>query len=148
MATPILVGYNAERGDRAPLEFGLAAAGFTGAPLIVATVHSSGAELDAVAAGVVEEQLEEGPRESLEHLADELGQQGINADCRLLPGRSAARALHEAAEEFGAGLLIVGSTQRAGIGRVLPGSTVERLMHGAPCPIAVVPRSWERGSGL
>jgi nucleotide-binding universal stress UspA family protein len=148
MAKPILVGYDAERGDRAPLEFGLAAAGFTGAPLIVATVHSSGAELDAAAAGVVEEQLQAGPGESLDHLADELGQQGINVDCRSLSGTSAARALHEAAEEFGAGLLVVGSTKRVGIGRVLPGSTVERLMHGAPCPIAVVPRSWQRGAGL
>jgi hypothetical protein len=32
MAKPILVGYDAGRGDRAPLEFGLAAASFTGAP--------------------------------------------------------------------------------------------------------------------
>jgi len=31
---------------------------------------------------------------------------------------------------------------------VLPGSTAQRLMHGAPCPIAVVPHGWERGGGL
>src|SRR6185295_734054 len=30
-------------------------------------------------------------------------------------------------------------------GRVLPGSTADRLMHGAPCPIAIVPHEWEDG---
>jgi nucleotide-binding universal stress UspA family protein len=148
MTKPILVGYEAGRGDRAPLEFGLAAASFTSAPLIVATVHSSVAGLAGMGAGVVEEQLEEGPGESLDHLAEELRDQGVDADCRSLSGTSAARALHEAAEELGAGLLVVGSTERGGIGRVLPGSTAQRLMHGAPCPIAVVPRSWQRDGGL
>ena len=148
MTKPILVGYEAGRGDRAPLEFGLAAASFTSAPLIVATVHSSVAGLAGVGDGVVDEQLEEGAGESLDRLAEELRDQGVDADCRSLPGTSAARALHEAAEELGAGLLVVGSSERGGIGRVVPGSTAQRLMHGAPCPIAVVPRSWQRGDGL
>ena len=96
----------------------------------------------------VEEQLGEGPGESLDRLAEELRQQGVNVDCRSLRGTSAARALHEPAEEFGAGLLVVGSTKRDAVGRVLPGSTAQRLMHGAPCPLAVVPHSWQRGDGL
>ena len=148
MGKPILVGYDTGRGDRAPLEFGLTAAGFTGAPLIIAAVHSSVAGVGAADAGVVEDQLEHDAGEPLDHLADELRQQGVNVECRSLAGTSAARALHEAAEESGAGLLVVGSTERGAIGRVLPGSTAERLMHGAPCPIAVVPRSWQRGGGL
>jgi nucleotide-binding universal stress UspA family protein len=148
MSKPILVGYDDRRGDRAPVEFGLAAAAFTGASLIVAAVHRSVAALDGAGVGVVEDQLEEGPGESLDRLADELRQEGINVDCRSLAGTSAARALHGAAEESGAGLLVVGSTDRGGIGRVMPGSTAERLMHGAPCPIAVVPHSWQRGGGL
>jgi nucleotide-binding universal stress UspA family protein len=149
MTKPILVGYEAGRADRAPLEFGLAAASFTGAPLIVATVHSSATRLAGGRAGVVEEELdEEALGESLDRLAEELRAQGVDADCRSLLGTSAARALHEAAEEPGAGLLVVGSTERGGIGRVVPGSTAERLIHGAPCPIAVVPRSWQRGDGL
>jgi nucleotide-binding universal stress UspA family protein len=148
MARPILVGYDAGRGDRAPLEFGVAAAGFTGAPLIVADVYSNAAAVGGAGVRALEEQLEEGIGESLDRLADELRAQGVDVECRSLPGTSAARALHEAAAESGAGLLVVGSTERGGIGRVLPGSTAERLMHGAPCPIAVVPRSWQPGGGL
>ena len=65
-----------------------------------------------------------------------------------LNNTSAARALHEAAEERDAGLLVVGSTDRGAVGRVLVGSTAERLMHGAPCPIAIVPHGWQAGAGL
>jgi nucleotide-binding universal stress UspA family protein len=148
MTKPILVGYDAGRGDRAPLEFGLATASFTGARLIVAAVHSGAAGLGRAGAEVIEEQLDEGWGETMDHLAEELRDQGVDADCRSLSGTSAARALHEAAEELGAGLLVVGSTERGGIGRVVPGSTAQRLLHGAPCPIAVVPRAWQRGDGL
>ena len=40
MANPILVGYDPGRRDRAPVDFGIAAANFTGAPLIIAAVHA------------------------------------------------------------------------------------------------------------
>ena len=148
MTKPILVGYEAGRGDRAPLEFGLAAASFTSARLIVASVHSGAAGLGRAGAEVIEEQLDEGWGEGLDRLAERAAGTGRRRRCRSLPGTSAARALHEAAEELGAGLLVVGSSERGGVGRVVPGSTAQRLLHGAPCPIAVVPRSWRRGDGL
>jgi nucleotide-binding universal stress UspA family protein len=55
---------------------------------------------------------------------------------------SPARALTHAAEETGADLVVVGSTHRAVLGRVFPGSVGERLLHGAPCPVAVSPRRY------
>ena len=45
MPKPILVGYGPSSPDHAPVEFGTAAARFTGAPLIVASVHSSSTAL-------------------------------------------------------------------------------------------------------
>jgi len=53
-----------------------------------------------------------------------------------------ARALHGLAERIGAALIVVGSTHRGAIGRVMPGSTGERLMHGSPCPVAIAPRGY------
>ena len=44
----------------------------------------------------------------------------VAVDYVELKGSSAARALHEAAEERDAGLLVVGSTARGAVGRVLP----------------------------
>jgi nucleotide-binding universal stress UspA family protein len=64
----------------------------------------------------------------------------------LVPGTqviaegSPARALHTLAETRGADLVVVGSTHTGRLGRVFPGATGEKLLHGAPCAVAVVPR--------
>ena len=44
-----------------------------------------------------------------------------------------------AAEETDAKLLVIGSSARGPIGRVLPSAVTDRLLHGAPCPVAVAP---------
>ncbi|MDN5763897.1 MAG: universal stress protein, partial [Microlunatus sp.] len=46
------------------------------------------------------------------------------------------------AEELTASAIVVGSGADAAIGRLSPGSTSERLLHGAPCPVAVAPRGY------
>lgn len=43
------------------------------------------------------------------------------------------------ARSRGADLLVLGSSNRAGIGKVIPGSTVDRLLADPPCAIAVAP---------
>jgi nucleotide-binding universal stress UspA family protein len=148
MPKPILVGYDPGAGDLAPVHFGAAASRFTGAPLIVVAVRAGGSGLGATGGGIVEEHLGDSGDDALDHIASELRSQGVTAECRVLPGTSAPRALHEAADEFDAGLLVVGSSEHGAHGRLRPGSTAQRLMHGAPCPIAVVPRAWEAGGGL
>jgi nucleotide-binding universal stress UspA family protein len=145
MSKPIIVGYDPVTADRAPVNFGVAAARFTGAPLIVASVSAAA---ERPGAGQQDEDLILDPSDALAEAERELQPEGIPVDCRGLTGASAARALHEAAEAADAGLLVVGSTRQGAIGRVLPGSTAERLMHGSPCPIAIVPAGWEAGSEL
>jgi nucleotide-binding universal stress UspA family protein len=56
-----------------------------------------------------------------------------------LPGSPAA-ALIGRAEEGDVELLAVGATHRRAIGRLLVGSVGEQLLHGAPCPVLVVPQ--------
>jgi nucleotide-binding universal stress UspA family protein len=58
---------------------------------------------------------------------------------------SAARGLHDLASEYGvygSSVLVIGSTHRGPIGRVLLGSVGEVLISGAPCPITVAPRGF------
>lgn len=55
---------------------------------------------------------------------------------------SPPRALHDVAARAGAPLVVIGSMRRGPIGRVLPGSTGERLLHGSACPVAIVPRGY------
>lgn len=42
---------------------------------------------------------------------------------------------------------MVGSTHTGRAGRVLPGSTAERLLHGSPCPVAVAPAGFAERAG-
>jgi nucleotide-binding universal stress UspA family protein len=69
------------------------------------------------------------------------------ARIRAVPCDSAARALTEVAEAEHADLVVVGSSHRGALGRVLPGTTAERLLHGAPCAVAVAPRGY-RGANV
>jgi nucleotide-binding universal stress UspA family protein len=71
---------------------------------------------------------------------------------RAIPSHSAARGLHSLAEEEGAILIVVGSSHRGIPGRTEPGGVAQRLLHGAPCAVAVAPvgyaetaaRPWRR----
>ncbi len=55
---------------------------------------------------------------------------------------SPAHALHILAESEHAAIVVVGSTHTGTLGRVLPGATGERLLHGSPCAVAIVPEGY------
>lgn len=59
-----------------------------------------------------------------------------------LTGSSPPRALSELAEKLDAKLIVVGSTHRGLLGRVLPGSVGDRLLNGGPRAVAVAPRGY------
>jgi nucleotide-binding universal stress UspA family protein len=130
VARPILVGYDPRTADRAPVRFGAALARLIGAQLIVGSVAASTSG------------------QALDHLAQELLREGVGADFRMLSGASTPAALHRAAESSDAGLLVAGSTSRGRVTQESGGSTAERLLRGAPCPVAVVPFDWDEGRGL
>jgi nucleotide-binding universal stress UspA family protein len=154
MSKPILVGFDPRAGDRAPVELGVAVARFTGAPLTIAAVESVSqgvaAFADALhqAEGQVDEDLLPDCATALRQVEADLAAADIAVDCRKLASTSAARGLQETAEQEDAGLLVLGSSRRSPVGRTLLGSTAERLMHGAPCPVAVAPRGWTSRGGL
>jgi nucleotide-binding universal stress UspA family protein len=145
MSKPIVVGYDTTSSDHAPVSFSVAAARCIDAPLIIVCVYATAAAGDRLGAGQVNEDLVADASAALEEVTHELEADGIRVQYRALEEENAARALHETAKVEQAGLLVVGSTRRRAGGRVLPGSLVERLMHGAPRPIAVVPSGWEAG---
>jgi nucleotide-binding universal stress UspA family protein len=63
---------------------------------------------------------------------------------RLVSNRSPAAGLHAVAAEVGASLIVVGSSKRAGVGRVLSGGVAESVLTGAPAPVAIAPRGYAR----
>lgn len=71
-------------------------------------------------------------------------------ELRLVSGRSPAAGMQAIAEETGASIIVVGSSHRSGIGRVLAGSVTESVLAGAAVPVAVAPRDYtgdDRGLG-
>ena len=58
-------------------------------------------------------------------------------DCRLLEG-DPATAIVEAAEETGADLVVMGTSGRTGLTRLLMGSVAEEVLRHAPCPVLTV----------
>jgi nucleotide-binding universal stress UspA family protein len=142
MSKPILVGYDATASDHAPVRFSVAAARCTGASLIIVCVYATAAARDRLGAGQVDEDRVADASEGLDDVGRKLEADGIRIECRGLENPNAARALHDMARADEAGLLVVGSARRRAVGRVLPGSMVERLMQGAPCAVAVVPHGW------
>jgi len=146
MTRPILAAYDPKSKDPGPARLALAAARFSGAPVIVVAACAN-----PVTAGYpmpAEEDLLPSSEQGLEALEAELETDGVAVEYRTVPGQSAPSVLHRAAEQEDAQLLVVGSTSRGAAGRVFPGSTAERLMHGAPCPIAVVPHGWSDAGPL
>jgi nucleotide-binding universal stress UspA family protein len=128
MSAPIVVGHDPHGADDAPLHFGIAAAGFTGAPLIVAAVDGDAA------------------RDSLERVRARLdAAPELRSELRVVERRSASHGLTEVLAEVSAGLGVVGATSRGAVGRAVVGSTAERVIHDASCPIAVVPRGFAGG---
>jgi nucleotide-binding universal stress UspA family protein len=56
-----------------------------------------------------------------------------------LPGASAAGALQGSAQREHADLIVLGSSHRGTLGRVLLGSVTQETLHDAPCPVAIAP---------
>jgi nucleotide-binding universal stress UspA family protein len=146
MPKPILVGYDPREGHHAPVDFGIAAARWAGAPLIVVCVEVGRSEaVSDWPPAVVDADLIADSSEPIELLEAKLKSAGVPYKSRRLGSTSAARGLSEAAETEDAALLVVGSSRRSQTARVLAGSTAFRLLHGAVCPVVVAPRGWSSG---
>ncbi|MDO8213575.1 universal stress protein [Conexibacter sp. CPCC 206217] len=61
-------------------------------------------------------------------------------------GHSVPEGLQHAARTLPADLIVIGSTHRGPIGRVLAGDVPQRLLHGAACPVAIAPRGYADGA--
>jgi nucleotide-binding universal stress UspA family protein len=78
----------------------------------------------------------------------DLAEARITARSVAVGDTSRARALHGVAEREHADLIVVGSTHRGRIGRVLVGNVALGTLHGSPCPVAVAPRGISAGRGM
>jgi nucleotide-binding universal stress UspA family protein len=139
--TKILIGVDgSDRSDDA-IAFGRALALAADAPVILATAHPPEPK-SRLGAHADHTQLRD-EAEGLLARASLAVADVADVELLRLADESAARALQSAAEHADAGVIVVGSSHVGRLGRVLPGSTAERLLHGTPCPVVVVPLGFE-----
>ena len=68
--------------------------------------------------------------------------QGLPWRSLMITANSAAEGLVTLAERESVSMIVLGSSHRGAVGRVFAGSTVRRVLHGAPCAVAVAPHRW------
>jgi nucleotide-binding universal stress UspA family protein len=140
----ILVGYDGHPPARDALVLGRALAAIEGAELILAAALEN---LDPLA--TPPDAFERAQAEAEDRLgASARALLGSARDfrIRIVGGVSAPRALTEIAEDERTDVVVIGSTHRGGLGRVLPGSVGERLLQGAPAAVLVAPRGFAERS--
>lgn len=138
MSATYIAGYDGSDASRAALRFATRLAEKTGAEVIAANVFDQpqvvlgkGAPVGAL------RELRDVARQSAE---ETLARTGIPDITHVAIGAaSPAEGLHTIAEDQRAALVVVGGTHRGAIGRAVLGSVGDRLLHGSPCPVAVVP---------
>jgi nucleotide-binding universal stress UspA family protein len=81
---------------------------------------------------------------SLELLARARDEGAVEAQLRCAGASSVGRGLHVLAETAGADLLVVGSSRRGLLGRVMLGDDTRAALNGAPCAVAIAPTGYSR----
>lgn len=136
MFRKVIVGFDGS--DRAldALSLGQALTASEG-ELIVCCVHHFqplSARIDPTEPSIDRESAEE----SVEQ-ATRLVKRGVTITPKFLAGVSAARTLQSTAIAEQADLIVLGSSHRGALGRVLMGSVTQETLHEAPCPVAIAP---------
>ncbi|HEX6025172.1 MAG TPA: universal stress protein [Solirubrobacter sp.] len=132
---PVVVGIDGTPSGLEALALGSALAILTGAPLVLGAVygHRGTPEYQWPPKSIAEEWL----REAESELAD-----FIPWSTQTVFSTSPARGLNGLAKREKARMLVIGSSHRGHVGRVLLGSTGSHVVHGAPCAVALAPRDW------
>jgi nucleotide-binding universal stress UspA family protein len=135
MPGPILVGYDGTEGAKAALAEALRLAGALGVEIVVAFAYWAGA-LGGEGADLVDTLRDRGQAVTAEAL-ETARAAGVEGRAELVNDRP-AEALAQAAEEFGAQMIAVGSYGERPLRALIVGSTAPRLMHITAVPVLVV----------
>ena len=139
----ILIGVDASDRSEDAVAFARRLGEASGAQLIIANAYPYSDFPRRAANATYREALREQSLETVRAMRGHLeGLPESRSIVKITANVSPAHALHAMAEAEAASLLVVGSTHTGRAGRVLPGGTGERLLHGSPCSVAVIPKGY------
>jgi nucleotide-binding universal stress UspA family protein len=125
----IVVGMVPTPAARAALDAAVDEAVWRGSRLVVVNAVRSGAYVDADVLGDDERDA----------IAERLAASGVDHELRRLNGEGdTVDQLLEVTTETGAELLVIGMRRRSPVGKFLMGSSAQRLLLDAPCPVLAV----------
>lgn len=142
----VVVGYLPHKGGRGSLDLGLQLASAFGEDLAVVTVVPRQWSIPAMAtvdpeyADYARQVGDEAERQARHYLSET--SVSVEVTYQAFTGRSVASALVDAVETLGASLLVLGSSADGRVGRVVVGSTADKLLHASPVPLAISPREF------
>lgn len=144
MYTDVIIGFDGSDTGFDALALGRRLAASTGAGITLVCVHPYQAlTANVYADAAIELSWRRGAELILDQAREALDDvPGVTF--RAMAETSTARALHRAAAEAAAAVIVVGSSGRTGLGRLLPGSTADQVIHGAPCAVAVAPAGYAK----
>jgi nucleotide-binding universal stress UspA family protein len=138
----ILIGVDDSTRSEDAVAFGRRLAGATDSQVVVACAFPYSDMVGRSANLAYRNALKEDAIATAQKLRELLDLPDERVDVVAIANPSAAHALHDLAEQRKADLVIVGHTHSSRAGRIVPGATAERLLHGAPCPVAIVPEGY------
>jgi nucleotide-binding universal stress UspA family protein len=142
----VVVGYIPHRGGRGALDLALQLAHARGEALAVVTVvprqwsTPSLAKIDAEYAEYARQVGERAETEARDYLRETSVE--VPTSYRAVTGRSVSSALVEAVHEVDGSTLVIGSSADSAEGRIVTGSTADKLLHSAHVPLAIPPRGY------
>lgn len=138
----ILIGVDASERSEDAIAFARPLVDASGAHVVIANAYPYSERHSRGTSAAFREALREQSLETVRAMRERLDLPGKRATIKIAANVSPAHALHSMADAEDACVLVVGSTHTGRAGRVFPGSTGERLLHGAPCTVAVVPEGY------
>jgi nucleotide-binding universal stress UspA family protein len=144
MSSPIIVGVALRDDDAAPLALARRLAELGDVPLVLATALPREAPARFPTPDY-SRAIREQTAERLAAAAEQLGA-SVRVRTQILDG-SPAGELHELSEVLDAAAIVVGSSHRGAVGRLLIGDVGAGLLHGSTRPVMIVPRGYDARPG-
>lgn len=141
----IVVSTDLDGQSEAALEYARKLAGAYGARIVLA--HGLDpvdyASVESVP-GKVLRGLTEQARVTLDTLSANLLREGIHSHSEIRQGQI-AQMLVDVARQYEAGLIVIGTKGREGVGPIVVGAVAEQLVRRSPCPVLAVAEDWNAG---
>lgn len=104
------------------------------APLLAGPLHSA----ETVNLGALRAEFRRTAEAALEAAAQEVRTLGVEVETRLVEGVRPWQAIVQAARDFQCGVIALSTHGRSGLAHLLIGSTAEKVVRTAHCPVLTV----------